>query len=182
MPDGAMIETPRLLLRRWRDTDWPAFAAMNADPEVMHDLGGPITRAESDGKLDRYAAAFDRDGLSRWVIEDRGSAEFLGYAGLLHRASHPLGAHFDLAWRLERTAWGRGYATEAASAALNDAFMRVGLVEAFAYTSRENLRSQAVMARLGLRRDPSRDFTATYDGFGEWSGLVWVARPVRARP
>ena len=85
---------------------------MNADPEVMHDLGGPISQAESDEKLDRYATAFERDGLSRWVIEERGTAEFLGYAGLLYRGSHPLGAHFDLAWRLRRTAWGHGYATE----------------------------------------------------------------------
>jgi RimJ/RimL family protein N-acetyltransferase len=177
MPDHSMIVTPRLFLRPWRDTDRQAFAALNADPEVMHDLGGPISRTESDEKLNRYAAAFERDGLSRWVIEERGSADFLGYAGLLHRSNHPLGAHFDLAWRLKRSAWGRGYATEAASTALTDAFSRVGLAEVLAYTSPENHRSQAVMARLGLQRDPSRDFVAAYEGLGNWLGLVWVARP-----
>lgn len=175
MSNETMIETPRLMLRPWREVDREAFAAMNAHPEVMHDLGGPMTRAASDEKLDRYVAALQRDGLSRWAIEDRESAEFLGYAGLFYRVSHPLGAHFDIAWRLKRTAWGRGYATEAASAALSDAFARAGVVEALAYTSPDNLRSQAVMQRLALRRDPSRDFTLQYEGIGDWTGLVWVA-------
>jgi len=172
-----MIETPRLLLRPWRATDKLAFAAMNADPEVMEDLGGPISREESDEKLARYAAAFQRDRLSRWVIECREAREFLGYTGLLYRPDHPIGAHFDLAWRLKRSAWGHGYATEAALAALRDGFERVGLFEALAYTSPDNLRSQAVMERLGLRRDPSRDFWVADERLGDWRGLVWVSRP-----
>jgi RimJ/RimL family protein N-acetyltransferase len=77
-----------------------------------------------------------------------------------------------------RSAWGHGYATEAARAALNDAFTRVGLAEVVAYTAPDNLRSQAVMSRLQLERDPSRDFTADYDGVKAWRGLVWVARGV----
>jgi RimJ/RimL family protein N-acetyltransferase len=68
-----------------------------------------------------------------------------------------------------------GYATEAAGAALKDAFDRAGLVEVLAYTSPDNLRSQAVMARLRLRRDSPRDFKADYNGFRAWRGLVWVA-------
>jgi RimJ/RimL family protein N-acetyltransferase len=77
---------------------------------------------------------------------------------------------------LVRHAWGHGYATEAARAALSDAFTRVGLTEVLAYTALDNLRSQAVMDRLQLRRDPSRDFTADYDTVKGWRGLVWVAR------
>ncbi len=69
-----------------------------------------------------------------------------------------------------RAAWGRGYATESAQAALDDAFRRKPLDEILSYTSADNLRSQAVMARLGLRREPARDFTT-----GSWRGLVWVA-------
>jgi len=73
-------------------------------------------------------------------------------------------------------AWGHGYATEAARAALNDAFARMGFAEIVAYTAPDNLRSQAVMNRLRLERDPSRDFTADYDGIKAWRGLVWIAR------
>jgi RimJ/RimL family protein N-acetyltransferase len=74
-----------------------------------------------------------------------------------------------------RTAWGRGYATEAASAAMEHAFAHCDLQEIITYTSADNVRSQAVMERLKLRRDSSRDFVADY-GKGEWRGLVWVAR------
>jgi RimJ/RimL family protein N-acetyltransferase len=90
---------------------------------------------------------------------------------------HPLGPHFEIGWRLMRDAWGRGYATEAAAAALDDAFKRVGLSEVVSYTAPDNLRSQAVMKRLYLQRDSSRDFSANYEGVGIWHGLVWVGRP-----
>jgi RimJ/RimL family protein N-acetyltransferase len=170
-----MIETPRVLLRRWRDSDAGAFAAMNADAEVMADLGGPIDRTASDAKLSRFQKAFERLGLTRWLIEDRATGLFLGYAGIDHHANHPLGAHYDIGWRLTRGAWGKGYATEAAAAALADAFTRVGLTEVFAYSAPDNLRSQAVMARLGLERAPARDFTLDY-GKGPWLGFVWIAR------
>jgi RimJ/RimL family protein N-acetyltransferase len=168
-----IVETPRLRLRCWRSADREAFAEMNADPEVMLDLGGPLSRAASDAKLDRYAAAFRRHGFCRWVIESR-IGDFLGYTGVMPSPpEHPLGPHFDIGWRLVRNAWGNGYVTEAARAALDDVFGRVGLAEVAAYTAPDNLRSQAVMARLRLQRAPSRDFTTDC----AWRGLVWIARP-----
>lgn len=94
-------------------------------------------------------------------------------------SDHPLGPHVEIGWRLVRWAWGNGYATEAAAATLKDAFDRAGLVEVLAYTAPDNVRSQAVMARLRLRRDPARDFTADYNGLRGWRGLVWVAVAVR---
>jgi RimJ/RimL family protein N-acetyltransferase len=149
---------------------------MHADPEVMHDYGGPISRAESDAKFDRYVATYRAHGFSRWAIETETGA-FLGYAGVVPSgADHPLGSHVQIGWRLVRHAWGYGYATEAARAALTDAFVRVGLEAVLAYTAADNLRSQAVMARLQMRRDPSRDFTADYATIKAWRGLVWEAR------
>lgn len=172
-----IIDTRGTRLRGWQEADREAFAALHGDPEVMCDLGGPVGRAASDAKLDRYVAAFNRYGFCRSAIED-GEGRFLGYAGVMPvQADHPLGAHFDIGWRLQRSAWGQGYATEAAGAALHDAFARVGLKEILSYTAPDNRRSQAVMDRLGLRRDPSRDFTAKYDTIGASHGLVWVGRP-----
>jgi RimJ/RimL family protein N-acetyltransferase len=105
--------------------------------------------------------------------------EFLGYAGIMPSSpEHPIGPHVEIGWRLTRPAWGHGYATEAAEAALKDAFTRVKLIEVVAYTASDNHRSQAVMARLRLQRDPSRDFTMDYDRVGAWQGLVWATRSV----
>jgi RimJ/RimL family protein N-acetyltransferase len=171
-----ILETERLRLRPWRDDDAGAFAALNADPEVMADLGGPMSRADSDAKLARYAAAFRDHQITRWAVETK-DGEFIGYAGVMPaREDHPLGPHYEIGWRFHTAAWGHGYATEAAAAALRDAFERVGLEEVFSYTSADNFRSQAVMGRLFLARTPERDFIAEYPGVGTWRGLVWVAR------
>lgn len=172
-----IIETERLRLRPWRDEDGNAFAALNADPEVMADLGGPYDRARSDAKLARYRQTYAKYGYARLAVEDR-SGRFLGYCGLMpSRPGHPLGPHVEIGWRLLRSVWGHGYATESARAVLMDGFARHGFVEVLAYTAADNRRSQSVMRRLGLIRDTARDFTALYDGYGAWHGLVWIARP-----
>ena len=169
-----LLRTARLTLRPWRETDKPVFAALNADGEVAADLGGPLSRTASDAKLDRYRAAFDRHGFSRLAIEDSQQV-FVGYAGVMpSQPDHPLGPHIDIGWRLARAFWGKGYATEAARAVLEDVFAHPGIAEVLAYTSSDNARSQAVMARLGMRRDPLLDFDAA-DGDASWHGLVWVA-------
>ena len=170
-----MIKTKRLTLRCWNVNDNEPFARLHADPDVMADLGGPFDRSASDAKLDRYRAANREHGMSRWAVEDADGA-FIGYAGVMPRLSldHPLGPHHEIGWRFLREVWGRGYATESATAALRHAFERCGLHEVLSYTSPENLRSQAVMSRLKLKRDVSLDFVTDYGG-GPWHGRVWVA-------
>ncbi len=90
-------------------------------------------------------------------------------------SDHPLGPHVEIGWRFTRNAWGQGYATESARAALDNVFQNTELEEVLSYTGADNLRSQAVMARLNLQRDAARDFTAEYEDVGAWRGLVWVA-------
>lgn len=171
-----VLHTPRLQLRVLRESDRDAFAALLADPEVMADAPRPLGREEADRKFDRYVAAFLRHGFSRWAVE---SAEhrFLGFVGVMPSwQPHPLGEHVEIGWRLVRRAWGRGYAAEAARAALVDVHERLGLAEVLSYTAPDNLRSQAVMARLGLQREPARDFTRDACG-RSWTSLTWVWRP-----
>jgi RimJ/RimL family protein N-acetyltransferase len=134
---------------------------------VMHDYGGPIGRSDSDAKLDGYMAAWREHGFSRWAIETH-TGSFLGYAGGMLAAPITRSVRMSIGWRLVRHGWDFGYATEAARAALTDVFDPIRLDAVIAYTSPDNLRSQAVMARLQMRRDPSRDFKA-------WRGLVWEA-------
>lgn len=112
-----VIDTPRACLRHWRGAEREVFAAMDADPEMMLDLGGPMSRATSDAKLDRYVATFHRHGICRVAVESRGGA-FQGYVGIMPSSeNNPLGPYFDIGWRLTRNAWDRGYATAAAGAA-----------------------------------------------------------------
>jgi RimJ/RimL family protein N-acetyltransferase len=170
-----MLRTARLHLVPWTEKHRDPFAAMNADPAVMWDFGFTLSRAESDAKLDRYAAALRDHGLSRWAVEDA-DGRYLGYVGILPgRADHPLGPHHEIGWRLVRAAWGQGYATEAARAAIDDAFVRAGLDEILAYTAPDNHRSQAVMERLGLARDAMRDFNMP-QADRIWRGLVWSVK------
>jgi len=168
------IETARLRLRPWLDADRDEFASMHADPEVMADYAqGTLDREQSDRKLDRYAAGFDQNGFCRWALETL-DGRFVGYTGVMpSREGHPLGAHHEIGWRMVRRAWGHGYATEAARAALDDVFGRIGLSGVLAYTASDNARSQAVMARLNLRREPDLDFTTEEP----WTGWVWAAEP-----
>jgi RimJ/RimL family protein N-acetyltransferase len=171
-----VIRSDRLRLRNWRDSDRDAFAALNANPEVTQDLGGPLDRTQSDAKFDRYVAAFDQYGFCRWALEDL-NGQFLGYTGVMpSRPGHPLGPHADIGWRLVRPAWGRGYATEAAKASLRDAFERVRLKEVLTYTSADNFRSRAVIERLNMQRATPLDYSEPL-GTGMWRGLVWIARP-----
>ena len=177
-----MIKTERLNLVPWHECHRSVFAAMHADPAVMLDLGGPISRRESDAKFDRYDAAYAGHSFSRWAVENRDGA-FFGYAGVMPCVSpgHPLGPHCEVGWRFTRAAWGNGFASESARAALDDIFRRTELVEILSYTDAANMRSQAVMARLNLRRETSRDFIVEYERVGAWQGMVWVAERTQNR-
>ncbi len=178
---GIMLLTARLNLQPWSEQHRTPFTALHADPVVMADQGGPLTQAARSAKFERYRVAFEQNGVSRWAIEDRRGC-FIGYAGVMSRpdTDHPLGRHHEVGWRLIRSAWGKGYATESARVALEHAFRVLRVTEILSYTSEANNRSQAVMSRLALRRDPSRDFIADYEAIGRWRGLVWVANPASA--
>ena len=152
-----MRRTERLLLRRWRDSDRELFAAMNADPAVVEHLQGPMSRDRSDDFIDRIEAHWDEHGWSLWAVEVVDASPLVGYVGLWP-ADYVAPGTVEVGWRLARGAWGRGYATEAAREALRFGFTEVGLDEIVSFTVPQNIRSRAVMERIGLVRDPTRDF------------------------
>jgi len=156
---GPILRTERLVLRPWRPEDLEPFAALNADPRVAASLGGPQDRTFSDTLAARIFKEFDERGYGRWAIEVPGEAPFVGFVGL---AVPSFEAHFtpcvEIGWRLAFDYWGRGYATEGAVAAMDFGFTAAGLEEIVSFTAATNVRSQAVMERLGMHRDPKDDF------------------------
>src|SRR3954452_25503627 len=148
------LRTARLLLRGWRDDDAAAFAAMSADPAVMRYLPPP----DRDW-IPRVRAHWREHRFGQFVVELPGEAPFIGVVGLAHvRFALPFAPAVEAAWRLAPAYWGKGYATEAARAAIEDGFGRLGLGEIVAFTVPANEASQRVMIRLGMTRYPSGDF------------------------
>jgi RimJ/RimL family protein N-acetyltransferase len=146
-----ILVTPRLVLRTFREDDLPAYAALNADPEVARWLGGPISRQDSDDIAAWAQGCYERDGFGLLAVERKDDGVFLGMCGLHHQASYP--DEVEAGWRLARAHWGKGYATEAATAWLDHGFGALGLPRIISITERENARSLAVMARLGMAFD-----------------------------
>jgi len=159
MSSPSQLRTARLLLRAWRETDRAPFAVLNADPIVMEYFPGRLTRAESDQLIARIEAGFASSCYGLWALEVRATGEFVGFTGL---AVPSFDAHFtpavEVGWRLARSAWGKGYATEAAVASIAFGFADAGLAEIVSFTSTTNVRSRAVMERIGMSHDPADDF------------------------
>jgi RimJ/RimL family protein N-acetyltransferase len=153
------LRTERLRLRRWVDADRAPFAALNADPVVMELLPTPLTRAESDDFVDRIETTFDELGYGLWAVEVVETGAFAGYVGLWPATfDAPFTPAVEVGWRLARDAWDQGIASEAARASVTDGFARLGLDEILSFTAVANVRSRAVMERLGMVRDEAGDF------------------------
>jgi RimJ/RimL family protein N-acetyltransferase len=153
------IATARLVLRPFTAVDRAPFFALNTHPLVVESLGSSPSRAESDAIVDHIEEAMARDGWAPWAVEEIGGTPFVGMVGLHRvRAELPCAPAVEVEWRLHPDHWGRGYATEAAAASLRFGFDEVGLDEIVAFTTTLNTRSQAVMKRIGMVRDPAGDF------------------------
>jgi ribosomal-protein-alanine N-acetyltransferase len=148
-----------LLMRRWRPADLQPFARLNADPQVMEFFPATLSVEESEARIARIEAGFEDLGYGPWALELPGEADFIGFTGLAPvDEALPFAPAVELAWRLDRPFWGRGLATEAASAAARFGFEELALRELVAYTAAGNERSRRVMERLGMERDQREDF------------------------
>jgi RimJ/RimL family protein N-acetyltransferase len=152
------LKTERLLLRQWRESDMPPWAAMNADPAVREFFPQVLTDEQSAGSVAAFRAELAERGWGWWAVEVIATGEFAGFAGLDPVDEElPFGG-VEIGWRLARAAWGYGYATEAGRACLDYGFEVLRLPEILAITAAGNVRSRAVMHRLGMTYDPADDF------------------------
>ncbi len=153
------LSTERLLLRSWRDEDEAPMLALSTDPEVMRHFPRPMTAEEVHAFVVRNRSALEEGRPGLYAVERRHDRRFIGFVGLAVPAYPlPFSPCVEIGWRLMREAWGHGYATEAAHAALRHGFDTLRLAEIVSFTAVGNEPSRAVMRRLGMRRDPTEDF------------------------
>jgi RimJ/RimL family protein N-acetyltransferase len=142
----------RLRLRQWCAADAESFAALNADPQVMAFFPKTLSRVESDALMRRLQLSISERGWGLWAAELRATGEFAGFIGLnLPSAAFPFSPCVEVAWRLAIRYWGHGYATEGAAAAVRVGFSQLGLESIVSFTAVGNVRSRAVMSRLGMQ-------------------------------
>src|SRR3990167_3446700 len=153
------VTTKRLLLRQWREEDLAPFAKLNADPRVMEYFPKLRTREESDASVKVFSEHIQRHGWGLWAASLLETDEFIGFIGL---QPVPFQAAFtpavEIVWRLAFEHWGKGYATEGAKAALRYGFERLHLQDIVSFTATKNMRSRAVMERIGMHHEPNHDF------------------------
>jgi RimJ/RimL family protein N-acetyltransferase len=152
------LRTERLIIRDWREADLAPWAELNADPAVREYLGPVLTPEQSTASVRRFQADLDQVGFGFWALEVAATGRFIGFVGLdVVEDGLPFGG-VEIGWRLARSVWGHGYATESATEVLQYGFAEVGLTEILAITAEANARSRAVMTRLGLVHEPAWDF------------------------
>ena len=145
------LETERLRLRQWRDHDLDAYAALCADPEVMQHLHGPMTRAAAAAQIEVFRRHWDEHGYGLWCATADDEDTCFGFIGLAVPTFLPeILPAVEIGWRLARSAWGRGLATEGARATVDVAFGPLGLDRIVSITMPENRRSWNVMLKLGM--------------------------------
>ncbi|MEM5583318.1 GNAT family N-acetyltransferase [Roseibium sp. AS2] len=161
MTKTVFLETERLLLRAWCAEDVDPFCDLCADPHVMRYFPETLTREKSESLVSRCIEKQKKYGFCMAPVEVKATGAFLGFVGL-NRPDYGVPLPFDpcveIGWRLKQSGWGKGYASEAASAWLRFGFETVGLEEIVAFTIPDNLPSQKVMTRIGMTRDENGDF------------------------
>ena len=162
------IETSRLLLRLWRNEDLASYARICADPEVMKYLSGAMTPEQSEEQVSKFVGHWEERGFGLWAVEEKSTATFIGFIGLLYQQEWPEGEHkTEVGWRLDRSFWGQGLATEGARASLRHGFQELGLEGIISIAVPENVASLRVMEKLGM----------TFRGETRFKGydVVWYA-------
>jgi RimJ/RimL family protein N-acetyltransferase len=166
------LRTPRLLLRGWREEDVAPFARINADPEVMRYVGVPLDRSETQAYVAEIRRHWAERGYGLWAVERLDEGRLIGCLGLGHHRWYP--GEVELGWRLEQGSWNRGLATEAATAALEDAFARVGLDRLITVIHRDNAASRRVAEKCGFRLE--KEEARVYERTGETLPIVVYGR------
>ncbi len=148
-----IISTPRLLLREWQSSDTAPFIAMNSDPEVMRYFPSLLTAAQTQSMIERIMDAFTKNKFGLLALEEKATAQFIGFTGFAIPAFESFFTPcVEIGWRLQKAAWGKGYATEAATACLEYGFKELQFQEIHSFTACVNQASENLMKKLGMEK------------------------------
>ena len=147
------IETQHLILRSWRQEDIPELVRLNSDERVMEYFLKTLSPRETADLYNAIQKEFETCGFGVYAVQEKGTQAFVGCVGL-HHVTFPVdfAPAVEILWRLLPEFWGRGYATEAASACLEYANLKLNLKEICSFTSLPNKRSERVMQKIGMIR------------------------------
>ncbi|HBV75745.1 MULTISPECIES: GNAT family N-acetyltransferase [Vibrio] len=145
------INTPRLLLRQWNESDLAPFIQMGQDPDVMRFFPSVLTQDESEALMKKIMALIDENGWGFWAVEIKETKEFIGFVGLNAVENDlPCTPFIEIGWRINKPFWGQGFAPEAAKAALEYAFTELNQKSVYAFTAKQNSPSRRVMSKIGM--------------------------------
>ncbi|KFX03247.1 GCN5 family acetyltransferase [Pectobacterium betavasculorum] len=149
-----MLETERLILRQWRDKDYPVYTRLTSDPEVMRYFPTLLSAEQSIEQAEKLKNKIAEQGWGFWAVEVKESGEFIGFIGLSAvdaDSGIPHAPMIEVGWRLLATHWGKGYATEGAKRAIQYAFEDLDAQEIYSFTALVNEPSQRVMIKSGMK-------------------------------
>lgn len=147
------IETPRLILREWQQSDYEPFIALNADAEVMEFFPKTLSPEETMAQIGRIIAHFEKYGFGLFAAARKDNGEFIGFTGLAYvNFESYFTPCVEIGWRLSVANWGLGFATEAAKACIEYGFHDLNLKEIYSFTSIHNKRSEHVMEKIGMQQ------------------------------
>ncbi|MBS1531966.1 MAG: GNAT family N-acetyltransferase [Bacteroidetes bacterium] len=159
------LETPRLILRDWQPGDHEPYVVMNADPEVMEFFPSTMTREQTMAQISRITGFIAGNGYGFFAVERKDNRQFIGFTGLSYVTfKSDFTPCTEIGWRLSKTNWGQGFATEAAEASLRYGFGHLGLKEIFSFTSVHNQRSENVMKKIGMQKMGTFEHPLVSDG------------------
>jgi RimJ/RimL family protein N-acetyltransferase len=157
-----ILETERLFIRNWQDSDSDLIFEINSDETVMEFFPMRRTRMEAEALFfDVIQPMIAETGLGFYALERKETGEPIGFCGLArvdHLEPHVAKGSVEIGWRLAARYWGKGFVTEAAEALLKHAFETLGLPEIVSFAVHDNRRSTAVMERIGMSRVDGGDF------------------------
>jgi RimJ/RimL family protein N-acetyltransferase len=154
-----ILETKRLILRTWQQSDLEPMTKINLDPKVMEYFPSTFKKQETIAFINKINSHYDKHGFTLYAVEIKETQQFIGFVGLLNTN---FDAHFtpatEIGWRLGSEFWGKGYATEAAKAVLDYAINELNIDEVVSFTSAINKASIRVMEKIGLHYNPKDNF------------------------